>query len=69
MIDSWWINADLLTHVDMSGQSIEAGDYVITGPEKKLAVMLQKHSGLWEEGQEEVRFSFLFLLSFAYMFM
>ena len=38
----------------MSDEVIEAGDFVITGPDHSMARKLQKHSGMWKDGQEEV---------------
>ena len=38
----------------MSDEVIEAGDFVVTGPDHSMARKLQKHSGMWKDGQEEV---------------
>ena len=48
------MNPELLVHVDMSDEVIEAGDFVVTGPDHSMARKLQKHSGMWKDGQEEV---------------
>ena len=49
------MSPEVLVHVDMSGQEIEAGDYVVTGPDAELAKELQQLTGLWKEEMEDVR--------------
>ena len=44
----------MLIHIDMSGKDVEAGDYVVTGPDAELAKELQLLSGLWKDDMEEV---------------
>ena len=50
----WWVNPDLLVHVDVSRETIEAGDYVVTGTDPGLTRRIQKHSGMWQDGMEKV---------------
>ena len=53
-VNRWWVNPDLLVHVDVSRETIEAGDYVVTGTDSGLTRRIQKHSGMWQDGMEKV---------------
>ena len=53
-VGSWWINPELLVHCDMSGLTIEPGDFVVTGHERPLAERIMKHSTMWRDGMEKV---------------
>ena len=48
------MSPEVLIHIDMSGKDVEAGDYVVTGPDAELAKELQLLSGLWKDDMEEV---------------
>ena len=45
----------MLTHVDMSQETVEAGDFVIVNDDKDLVKRLQEDHGGWVEAMVSVR--------------